>query len=90
MTRRNYIVYITNGHIEFAGKLCDYNRYYGLSTIRPVPLVAIAKNGMMWEYFSNKADMSAFVEEFYNEQASPSRKSVELLAASALAIAAMA
>ena len=86
--RRNYVVFVMDGEVAFAGtqKAYDSWKYWhvpGQSSLG-VSLAEIGKHGMMWEYFTYKRDMEAYVNSF--PKVSVSEESAQVLLASALCL----
>ena len=87
--RRNYVVFVMDGKVAFAGTQKAYEswKYWhvpGQGSLG-VPLKEIAKHGMVWEYFTYKRDMEAYVANFPNVR--PSDESIQVLLAGSLAAA---
>lgn len=66
--RKNYVVFIMDGQITFAGRVKAYNEWS--RTHVPgcvswgVKIDEARKHKMMWEFFSRKSDMERFVADF--------------------------
>ena len=84
--RRNYIVFVMDGKVAFAGTQKAYEdwKYWHVpgQGIHGVRLEEVARHGMVWEYFTYKKDMEKYVSDYPNVPLSES--SAQALLASAI------
>lgn len=87
--RRNYVVFVMDGKVAFAGTKKAYEawKYWNVpgQGTWGVRLTEVAKHGMVWEYFTYKRDMEAYVNDYPNVRIS--EDSAMALAAGTLALA---
>lgn len=66
--RKNYVVFMMDGQIAFAGRVKAYNEWSWDNVPGRVnwgvKLDEVRKHKMMWEFFSRKVDMERFVADF--------------------------
>lgn len=86
--RRNYVVFVMDGKIAFAGTKKAYEswKYWHVpgQGFHGVRLAEVARHGMVWEYFTYKRDMEAYVAKF--PEVALSEESVQALMAGALCL----